>query len=138
MSLELLLLLAVFVLLPLLQQLVRAVRQTDQGTPERAGAQPDDEDQSAIEELQLPADAPLPLAPAGPRLPATARHKLSEPLTELERTPTREAAGPLALAPTAHGSGRRHTVVAGLRNPRGLRRAIVLMTILGPCRASQR
>ena len=79
-------------LLPLLQQLLRAARRPDQG------------------------------------------HRFSEAMNAPERTSARDVAGPVAPTPTARRSARRQTVVAGLSNPCGLRRAIVLMTILGPCR----
>jgi hypothetical protein len=132
MSTELLLLLAFFVLLPLLQQLLRAARQPKERTPERAGAQAMQESQP-----QLPAHSPPPRAPVGAQRPATARYKLSEAMTAREGAPARDAAGPVAPVPTTRRSARRRTAVADLRNPRGLRRAIVVMTILGPCRASR-
>lgn len=128
MSLELLLLLAVFVLLPLIQQLLRAARQRDRRAPERAERQP-------LRTPQPPAHAPLPRTRAVPPLPETARHAASDAMTARGLTPARETAGPVTLALTPHRSTRRRTAVVGLRNLLDLRRAIVLMAILGPCRA---
>jgi hypothetical protein len=122
-SLEFLLLLAVVVLLPLIQQLLRAARQRDRRTPERAEGQP------------APAERPAMREPQPPR-PA-ARHTSSAAMTAREGTPAPDAAGPVAPALTAHRSTGRRTAVVSLRNPLDLRRAIVLMTMLGPCRATK-
>jgi hypothetical protein len=126
MSTELLLLLFFFLVLPLLQRLLGAASPPEPETPERAR-----------HDMEAPEHAPRPRTPAVPRPVETARHRLAEAVAS---KPTRVpiAAGPAAPAAATRRSTRRRAVVAGLRHPRGLRRAIVLMTILGPCRANQR
>jgi hypothetical protein len=138
MSLELLLLIAIFVLLPLLQQLLDAVRRRNEQTPERAGPPTASEHQPAMEERLPAAHAPLRQPPEDRLLPATAHQKASEPMTASEHMPARSAATSVAPDPAVLRRARRSRAVASLRNPSGLRRAFVLMTILGPCRASPR
>ena len=131
MSTELLLLLVVFVVLPLIQQLLRLRAQGQQRAPDRRTDQParggQPEPQSAVR-------TPLGRGPAGPRVPGTAGHQLAG-AAALEFTVPLEAAAPTMPDPPVRPSSRRHVAVAGLRNSPGLRRSIVLMTILGPCRA---
>jgi hypothetical protein len=126
MSTELVILLALFVVLPLIQQLLRSVRQ--QGPPGQSADRPATEGQPVAakpesEIRELPARA-------GPGPPQMARHAFPKAATSegtaLARAGARET--PISLA-------RRRLPIAGLRNPAGLRRSIVLMTILGPCRA---
>lgn len=138
MSLELLLLIAIFVLLPLLQQLLDAVRRRNEQTPDRAGPPTASQHQPALEESLPAAHAPLQRPPEDRQLPATARQKSSEPMTTSERMPARSAATSVTPDPAVLRRARRSRAVASLRNPPGLRRAFVLMTILGPCRANPR
>ena len=128
MSRELLVLLAVFVLLPLMQRLLGVARQRQAHTPERADRQPQTTPQ--------PAQAPRPAARAVPPLTDTLPQSTSDVTTASGRTSTRDAAGPAPLAVVPRRRTRRHPEVVGLRNRLDLRRAIVLTTILGPCRAT--
>jgi len=141
MSIELIVLLFVFVVLPLLQQLIRAARQMDQRTPGRATAEPASEyepESGEWEELETPPRVLLPPTPvAVPRLPAREQHKLFEAMPVPARPPAQAAARPATPAPSARRSARRHKLAASLRSPRGLRNAFVLATILGPCRANE-
>ena len=123
MSIEQILLLVVFVVLPLVQYLLRTARERDGRKPEQA------------EGPQSPPDAPLPV-PTGPPLAPAARHTLSDAMAVRERTPRRDAAPPVVLPPAPRRSARRRAAVVDLRDPNDLRRAIVLTTILGPCRAT--
>jgi hypothetical protein len=137
MSIELIVLLFVFVVLPLLQQLIRAARQMDQRTPGRAAAETASEyepETEEWEELEPPPRVLLPPTPAVPRPTAREQHKL---LPVPARPPAQAATRRAAPAPAARRSARRHKLVASLRNPRGLRNAFVLATILGPCRANE-
>lgn len=126
MSTELLLLLLFFLLLPLLQRLLGAASPPEPDTPERAR-----------QRMEAPEHAPRPPTPAVPRPAATASNRLTG-AAEPKRTPARIVAEPAVPAPTVRRSTRRRAVALDLRHRRGLRRAIVLMTILGPCRANQR
>jgi len=140
MSIELIVLLFVFVVLPLLQQLIRAARQMDQRTPGRAAAETASEyepETEEWEELETPPRVLLPPTPAVPRLPAREQHKLFEAMPVPARPPAQAAARLAAPAPAARRSPRRRKLVTSLRNPRGLRNAFVLATILGPCRANE-
>jgi hypothetical protein len=131
MSPELLLLLIAFVVLPLIQQLLRVRAQRQQRTPDRSTDQPALEGQPAP---QSAVPAPLGRGPAGPRVPETARRELAGAAAH-EFTASLEVAKPAMPDQPVRPSSRRHVAVAGLRNSPGLRRSIVLMTILGPCRA---
>ncbi|MEX2262941.1 MAG: hypothetical protein WD696_13375 [Bryobacteraceae bacterium] len=128
MSFEVLVLIVVLILLPLIQ-LLQEARKRNRRTPERAEGHPP------------PARQPLrePPPPHAPPRPAIVRRPLSDVMAARERAPAvdADAAGRVAPTPRGHRSARRRMVVAGLRNPHGLRHAIVLMTILGPCRASR-
>ena len=143
MPIELLVLLFVFIVLPLLQQLMRAARQQHQRTPGRAAAEPpsdyepETEEWDEMEEMEPPVQVLLPRMPAVPRLPATEQHKLYHAMTVPARPPARAATGLVARPPAARRSVQRHKLVASLRKPRDLRRAFVLATILGPCRANE-
>jgi hypothetical protein len=124
-SLELLLLLAAFVLLPLIQQLLRAAQAREPPTPEPAEKRPP----------RPPVQAP-PRTLAVPPPPGAARDAASDALIARGRTPALKTAGPVTPALTPHRSARRRRAAAlGLRNRLDLRRAIVRMAILGPCRA---
>ena len=129
MSPELLLLLVVFILLPLIQQLLGALRQ--QRTPDQRTEQPT---RGEKQEPRSAAGTRPGRGPARPRVPGMARHRLAD-AAEHELTAPAVAAAPAMRASPGAPSTRGHKAVAGLRSYPGLRRSIVLMTILGPCRA---
>ena len=107
MSPELLILFIVLVVvMPLIEQVLKALRQRD--APGRPETQTEDRMEDRIEE-QPPQEKP----------PAPALH-----LATAVPAPPKPPAEP-----------RRKVVLAGLRNRADLRRSIVLITILGPCRA---
>ena len=130
MTLETLLFLAFFLALPLLDRLVRALRArliaaVEQATPaDRPGPPP----LAPAERQSLPAvePPPIPIAVPAPRHPAQAsRGRLNRPAEpESIEQPTRRA---------TRGARSRWNSRIGDR-----RRAVVLMTILGPCRALDR
>jgi hypothetical protein len=128
-SFELILLLALFVLLPLIQLVVRSARQEDRRIPDHAKGGLPSTNQPAKRE-------PAMAVPAVPPLPPTARHTVPHAMTAGTRT-SRDARELAAPGPTARLGGRRLMAsVAGLDDRSGLRRAIVLTAILGPCRAN--
>ena len=126
MSLEFLLLLAVFVLLPLIQQLLRAARRRDPGAPERAERRP-------LRTPQAPTHA-LPKL-AIPPLPDMAPDATPDAMTAYGPSSARETAALVTLVLPRHRSTRRRTAVVDFSKRLDLRRAIVLTAILGPCRA---
>lgn len=134
MSIELLVLLVVFILLPLIQQLLRAMQERDQGSSGRPHGRRPPTRRPTMPEPQPAADVPLPRAPAVPPLPPATQHTVPA-VTAHKPLPRRETSRPVAPALTARRDARRHTAIGSLRNPFDLRRAIVVMTILGPCRA---
>jgi hypothetical protein len=123
-SVEALVLLALFLVLPLIQQLIQATRQRNQRPPEPAGRQ------GPGTRARTP-----PPALAVPPLPDTMPHTASDAISAGVRIPAPDGGGAVTLAPTPHRAMGRSTT-AGLRTRRELRRAIVLVTMLGPCRAS--
>lgn len=111
---ESLLLLALFLLLPLVEQLVKLVRRRADTAPAGSGPPP-----AAVI--------------AGP-----------PPVEETNRRPVRTAqrpgaplpaSRPLAPQPVPQAAPPRRGAKRWLHSRTGLRRAMVLMTILGPCRA---
>jgi hypothetical protein len=104
MSVEFFLLLAVFVLLPLIQRFLQAARERDARTPPER-----------TERLPEPTPAARP-----PTIPVL-------------RPRPHVAEAPVMLAPPQRRA--RRAPAAGLSHRLDLRRAIVLMAILGPCRA---
>lgn len=146
MSLEQLLLLAFLIVIPLLERLIRLLRARTRGSPEDQSNTPvpqrpprppapeeagDADGESGYADLpvdiELPAPAPPPLAP--PRAPA-------ERLTSGERARARRLSQAGPAAPVGHPPQRVHgTALRRMSAVGDLRRAIVLMTILGPCRA---
>ncbi|RPI52821.1 MAG: hypothetical protein EHM55_15555 [Acidobacteria bacterium] len=128
MSVEALVLLALFIVLSLIQQLTQVTRQRNQHPPEPA------ERQSPGAPQPLARTPPLP-GLAGPPLPDTTPHAASDEMAAPGRMRSRDTGGPATLVLTPHRTrGRR--AAEGLRTGRDLRRAIVLMAMLGPCRAS--
>ena len=124
MSVDALILLALFLVLPLIQQLIQATRQRNQRPPEPAGRQGPARARTPPPELAVPP------------LPDTTPHTASDAISAGDSLPAPDAGGPVTRALTPHRTlGRRTTV--GLRTRRDLRRAIVLVAMLGPCRASQ-
>jgi hypothetical protein len=124
-SVEALVLLALFIVLPLIQQLIQATRQRNQRPPEPAGRQGPG---------RL-ARTPPPPELAVPPLPDTTPHTASDAISVGGRISAPAGGGAVTLAPTPHRTMGRGTT-AGLRTRRDLRRAIVLVAMLGPCRAS--
>ena len=130
MSFELVVLLAVFVLLTLIQLVLRAARQGNRRVPHHAEGGLPSTNQPAKRE-------PAMVAPAVPPLRPTAHHTVDHAMTARTRRSRRDAVGLAAPRPTARHGGRRHIAsVSGLDDRNGLRRAIVLTVILGPCRTN--
>ena len=134
MSVEILLVIA-FILLPLIQQLLRAAREREQGQPTQPGGPPTRARRPASPLRRAPSQVARPHTPAvpPPPVPATLSH---ETMTVPAHAATRRSAETGGPAPKARRRMRqRESIPVGLRSPRNLRDAIVLMTILGPCRA---
>jgi hypothetical protein len=124
MSFETLLFLALFILVPLLERLLQAARQRRVDTPDGSVNRPRQ------------------------TLPPTGNSKVSSPpvvsagvlstsqLPPLAARPAEAAPGPAGATPRGRSRARQWSPMADLRDPLTLHRAIVLMTILGPCRAN--
>jgi hypothetical protein len=125
MSVELLVLVALFIVLPLIQQLIRAPRQQSQRFPEPAERRPP----------RTLARTPPPEL-AVPPLQDTTPHATSDAMPASAPALALHASGPVTIALTPHRTVGQRTAV-GLRTRRDLRRAIVLVAMLGPCRASR-
>ncbi len=168
MSFEVLILLAIFFVLPLVEQLVRNARKKQEQQQGRPPAPPrqaprppvrqqpardawDDEEDPDDEEPEpvavsrpVPPPPPLPTvrrAPQPVRRASTAARAAVPREAHLARA-AREArmrlAGPEpAELSLARRRRRRMRMAAELSQPAGLRRAVVLMTVLGPCRANE-
>jgi hypothetical protein len=125
MSIEALVLLALFLLLPLIERLLRSARQPNGGAPDR----PADARRSASRPAMRP-------SPPQERSPEEARVPRMADVPPVSASPTARRSPRLQLpAPGARRPGRQGLVVEDLRHPLTLRRAVVLMTILGPCRS---
>jgi hypothetical protein len=111
--------------LPLIEFLLRKSRQRNGHDSEQAEGQLSPVRYPPMRSPRPPMDARLPVATAPQPSIAVA-----------ESTITRDATPAIARTPTARRSARRCTAVADLRDLIGVRHAIVLMTILGPCRAT--
>ncbi|HEX6322904.1 MAG TPA: hypothetical protein VFZ36_04195 [Vicinamibacterales bacterium] len=152
MSIELILAIIFFGLLPLIERLIRAARESQEGGTARPAPPPwqpadeDDDETYVLEPPPMPAPPmPAPSVPA-PRVPAP---RLDQPRAAATRVPlaSREAPSRAPSRVTAHdrrtddafrGARTRRSrrdIAAALHSEAGLRRAVVLMTILGPCRA---
>jgi hypothetical protein len=118
MSLEQVLLIVFIVVLPLIQYLMRLSRQQNE-SPRQAESLPPSAHEPPMRERQ-------------PR-PATEDRTLSDGVITPERKPARNADAPVAL--TIRGRAWRAPAAMGLRDPLALRRAIVFMTVIEPCRA---
>jgi hypothetical protein len=121
MSLEQVLLIVFIVVLPLLQYLMQLMRQARRRNelPERPQSLPPSEQRPPIRKLEPP--------------PATEDRSRPDARTTTERKSPRTADEP--LAGTILRSARPGMAAMGLYDPRHLRRGIVLMMILEPCRA---
>lgn len=120
MSAESLILLALFVLLPLIERLVLAARRRR----ERSGLERPEAD-VALPPFMLPEERPQPAAMPPPLPPeASARPK---PVTATPRQ--RASQRPAGVAARARAAS------AGSPYRRDLRRAVVMAAVLGPCRA---
>ena len=152
MSIEQLLFFLLLVAIPLLERLIRAMRaRTNDSSAERARTvaeptvsrsrppvSPHDASGTASEGRRT--ELPLPASPLPPTLPQAVRHVAPEHVRASEREPRvrregkREPAASLRTRPSERpmrpGTGLRHVIGVG-----DLRRAIVLIAILGPCRA---
>ena len=124
MSVETLVLLALFIVLPLIQQLIRATRQRNQRFPEPAERRPPG---------TLARTSPPELAV--PPLLDTTSHAASDAMPPSAPVPAPHAGGPVTITLTPHRTSEQRTAV-GVRTRGDLRRAIVLVAILGPCRAN--
>jgi len=140
MSVELLLVI-VFVLLPLIQRLLRAAQERQQGEPKPPAGPPPRTRRPAApwrpasSRRPAPSQVARPPAPMVPPLPSSAT-SLLEAMTAPAQTAARKSRETASPVPTARrGTRRRRSVPAGLRSAGTLRDAIVLMTVLGPCRA---
>ena len=120
MSVKTLILLALLIVLPLIQQLIRATRRRNQRLPEPTEMRPPTT-LAGPPEVTVP-----PLADATPQAP-------SDAVPSSARLAAPHAGGRVTI--TRHRTmGQRSA--AGLRIRPDLRRAIVLVAILGPCRAN--
>ncbi len=121
MSFEVALLIGVFLLVPLVQLLARAARAAQEAQPEQPADTPSSVDRPPMRERQqilVPEDrTPMEGTSAPKREPAQKPHR--------------------SVAPAAGGSTGRGRSILAFRGPLDLRRAIVLRTVLGPCRASR-
>lgn len=132
MSLEALLLLVFLLLLPLIERLVRAARQRQEGTRARSEARTIPTSSAAVRVPQSKG-AHSHHAPAGLPLPAYVPEMAS-----IEEAPVRslsQDASRSTVPMSDRRRGRRRPQGAVLGGPPDLRRAVVLMTVLEPCRA---
>jgi hypothetical protein len=123
MSVETLILVALLIVLPLIQQVIRATRERSQHFPAPAERRsPGTVARTPPPELAVP---PLPdtKPPVASDAPASAL------------PPARQGGGPLTIALKPQRTMEQQAAV-GLRARRDLRRAIVLVAMLGPCRAN--
>ena len=156
MSIETLLLLMFFIVLPLIETF-RAARQRkqQQNRPDAAQTRPVParrpppptmqtqlpsawtEGPQVAPERPDPSDVPVVAAPVSASVGAPEkRQSMSDKIAARRRSAQRDAAAELALQPPAARNARpRVGDIGGLRSPGGLRQAFVSMAILGPCRA---
>jgi hypothetical protein len=148
MSPEQLLFFLLLVAIPLLERLIRAMRARTNDSPGERAPTPAERavspwraprsahDAGGPASEALRTELPLPVLPPPPALPEAARHAAPEQLRASQREPgvRRERQhGPAATVrqrPMRPGTALQQIVAGG-----DLRRAIVLITILGPCRA---
>jgi hypothetical protein len=118
-STEQILLIVALLAVPLIQSGLRAVRKRRGDKPGQAESLPSSARRPPMGELQPP--------------PATEDRIVSHAMTTPASKAVRNAGR--SVAPPARRSMWRGTATAGLRDPFELRRAVVLMTLLDPCRA---
>jgi hypothetical protein len=123
MSLETLVLLALFIMLPLIQQVIRATRQRNQRLPEPAERRPSGTLGTLPPELAVPP------------LPDTQPQARSDAMPASVLAPSRHGGELLTIALRPHRTIEQPPA-AGVRTRRDLRRAIVLVATLGPSRAN--
>jgi hypothetical protein len=126
-----LLLLIVFIVLPLIQQLLRVAKEREQGQRKPPSGQPPAASRPTRPMAQAPSQIALPPAPVVPPPLATLADTA---MKARRRTAPRSTSEAVIAVPAARRSARRR-ILTGLRSPRDLQGAMVLMTILGPCRA---
>ena len=124
MSPEALLLLALFILLPLIERMLRSARQPGESTPDSAPEVPGPASRPSIRP-----SAPQSRSPLDARAPRTADARPISARPAAPRPPGLQLAAPAARRPA-----RRGRVVEDLHDPVALRRAVVLTAVLGPCR----
>jgi len=124
MSIEGLLLLAVFLLWPLIERMLRSARE-QRRPPDQAPRAPRPASRPPV---RRPTPPPQPSVEA--HVPRTAEAPAAAIRVDVPRPP-----GPQAGAPAARLAARKADLVNDLHRPHTLRRAVVLMTILGPCRS---
>ena len=128
MSIEAVLLVVAFVVLPLIQQLRQGARkQEDVPTvPPPPG----------VRQPHLPAAVPPAVAPSVPGQPLPQRNPLQARTTLAEQGPSGAAVAPAPVSEPLQRVPRRQSILEELRTPAGLRSAVVLRTVLEPGRAS--
>jgi hypothetical protein len=136
MSTEQILLLVAFFIVSLVQWLVGAARERKVRQPEQAGSQTPFARPLPTRQPPSGANAPLRRVPAVAPVSAPEPESVSDTVVAGEATPRGEPAPSVTPAPTSSHNARGRAAVLDLRNPTDLRRAVVLMTILGPCRAT--
>jgi hypothetical protein len=134
MSFETLLLLVIFILAPLVE-FFRAARKRGQRRPPSDSAewQPEVASEPPFD-AQTPVQEPVREVQAVPFLSAPAERRF--PTVTRQLRPKRQPAVSVGRDRATHRQTRPRGTVVGLRSSLDLRRAIVLTTILGPCRAN--
>jgi hypothetical protein len=147
MSIEQLLFLLLLVAIPLLERLVRAMRARTGGSPDDHLPVPDSgtvsrprppvsvPDAGTTASGRRGPELPLPASPLPPALPRGISHAAPEHLRASEREPRVRV--PTHVPATSRRTGQSERLLARRRviAAEDLRRAIVLIAILGPCRA---
>ena len=139
-SVETILIIAIFIVAPLIQSLVGALRKSAERkkVPDRASA---DVRAKAAQQRQVPRpEVPLDVPDVSTTIPSdatAARQALRDSIAMLELKGLRETAVlPVLPRPnTRRGRRGRSRFMAEIRDPGALRRAMVLTAVLGPCRA---
>ena len=127
MSIEAVLLIIAFIVVPLIQQLRQGARKQRKVPPVASppgGRQP-----------QLPASIPPAAGTSVPLQPQPRRKPLRERTTPAEQRPA-DAVLPARVSEPRQRVARRQSILEELRTPVGLRSAVVLRTVLEPGRAS--
>ena len=149
MSPETILLIVIFILLPLIEKVMSALRQKEERKKGGNRASPGAPQRSTRPQATRPETPRLEVEPQRPasNVPdlltmardaaATAVQRRRERIVVPERAEARDNAVPPLRPPVTVRRERRDasTVIRDMRNPGGLRRAMMLTAILGPCRA---